>query len=45
MEGSVANCDNILTVPKTALTRRRGSLGPRELQAFDDGLRIALDLD
>jgi mRNA interferase MazF len=45
VEGSVANCDNVLTVPKTALVGRRGTLGPTELHALDDALRIALALD
>lgn len=45
LEGSVANCDNLLTVPKAALARRRGTLGPEELRRFDDGLRVALELD
>jgi mRNA interferase MazF len=45
IEGSVANCDNVLTIPKTALLRHRGTLGPAELRALDDALRIALALD
>jgi mRNA interferase MazF len=45
VERSVANCDNVLTVPKTALVGRRGTLGPAELHALDDALRIALALD
>lgn len=45
VEGSVANCDNVLTVPKFALVTRRGSLGPAELRSFDDALRLALSLD
>lgn len=44
-EGSVANCDNVLTVPKSALDRQRGSLGPADERALDDALRIALALD
>jgi mRNA interferase MazF len=42
---SVANCDNLLTVPKRALGRRRGALGPEELFRLDAALRIALDLN
>lgn len=42
---SVINCDNLYTLPKSALGRRRGSLGPAELRAFDDALRVALELD
>lgn len=45
VEGCVANCDNVLTVPKTALAQRRGALGPVELRALDDALRVALALD
>ena len=45
IEGSVANCDNLLTIPKTALATRRGMLGPAELHALDHALRIALALD
>lgn len=40
-----ANCDTISTVPKGALGRRRGMLGPAELSRLDDALRIALELD
>jgi len=42
---SVANCDNLVTIPKGALGRRRGSLGPEELFRLDAALRIALDLN
>lgn len=45
IEGSVVNCDNVLTIPKSALARHRGALGPAELQRLDDALRIALALD
>lgn len=45
IEGSVANCDNLLTIPKTALATRRGALGPAELHALNHALRIALALD
>jgi mRNA interferase MazF len=45
IEGSVANCDNVLTIPKTALARYRGALGPTELRTLDEALRIALALD
>jgi mRNA interferase MazF len=44
MGGSVANCDNVLTVPKTALVARRGTLGPAEMRALDEVLRVALAL-
>lgn len=45
VEGCVANADNVVTVPKAALGRYRGSLGPGEMRALDDALRIALALD
>jgi len=41
----VANCDNLFTLPKRTLDRRRGTLGPDELRRLDDALRIALELD
>jgi mRNA interferase MazF len=41
----VVNCDNLFTVPKALLTRRRGALGPEQLRALDDALRVALELD
>jgi mRNA interferase MazF len=40
----VANCDNLFAVPKGALSRRRGALGPEELFRLNAALRIALDL-
>ncbi len=45
VEGSVANCDNLVTVSKMALRRHRGSLGPADQSALDEAVRIALDLD
>ncbi len=45
LDGSVASCDNVLTIPKTALAGRRGSLGPGEQHALDRALRTALALD
>lgn len=41
----VANCDNVFTIPKRTLERRRGALGPEALRQLDSALRIALDLD
>ncbi|MGI8422024.1 MAG: type II toxin-antitoxin system PemK/MazF family toxin, partial [Gaiellaceae bacterium] len=41
---SVANRDNVFTVPKRALGRRRGTLGPEELFRLNAALRLALDL-
>jgi mRNA interferase MazF len=42
---SVANCNNVTTVPKSALGRRRGALGPEELFRLNAALRIALELN
>jgi mRNA interferase MazF len=42
---SVVNCDNLFTVPKQALGRRRGALDPELLHRLRAGLMIALDLD
>lgn len=41
---SAVNCDNLVTVSKTRLTRRRGALGPTRLRMLDAALRLALDL-
>ena len=41
----VANCDNLFTIPKRALGRRRGGLGPDDMRRLNDALRVALDLD
>jgi mRNA-degrading endonuclease toxin of MazEF toxin-antitoxin module len=41
----VVNCDNLATVPKAALARHRGTLGPVELARLRDALRLALELD
>lgn len=45
VEGSVANCDNVLTVPKAALARNRGSLRPADQHALDQALGTAVALD
>jgi mRNA interferase MazF len=42
---SVVNCDNIFTIPKSALGRRRGSVDPASLVRLRRALRIALDID
>jgi mRNA interferase MazF len=42
---SVVNCDNLATVPKAALARHRGTLGPVELARLRDVLRLAVELD
>jgi mRNA-degrading endonuclease toxin of MazEF toxin-antitoxin module len=41
----IANCDNLFTVPKSSLARRRGRLGPAELSRLDEALKVALGLD
>lgn len=41
----VASCDNLQTVPKDALGRHRGSLGPEPAHRLNQALRIALGLD
>lgn len=44
-QDSAANCDNVFTLPRSVLTRRRGRLGPAHLAAIDRALTIALGLD
>ena len=39
-----ANCDNIFTLPKAVLSRRRGRLGPAKLAQLDQALSVALGL-
>lgn len=39
---SAINCDNLFTLPKAVLTRRRGHLGPTRLAQFDQALAIAV---
>lgn len=41
---SAVNCDNLFTLPKAVLTRRRGRLGPARARALDQALAIALGL-
>lgn len=41
---STANCDNLFTLPKRVLTRRRGALGPGKLAELDRALMVALGL-
>lgn len=41
---SAANCDNLFTLPKRVLVRRRGALGPVKLRELDRALSIALGL-
>ncbi len=42
---SVVSCDNILTVPVTALGRQLGSLLARQETALTEAIRAAFDLD
>lgn len=39
-----ANCDNLFTIPKDSLARRRGRLGIEEVERLNEALAIALDL-
>lgn len=41
----VVNCDNLVTISKSALGAQRGALGPEARRRLDEALRIALDLD
>lgn len=41
----VANCDNLFTLPKSALGKRRGQLDPVTRRQLNDALKIALGLD
>ena len=40
----VANCDDIIRVPRHLLDRRRGSLGPTKLFELERSLKVALDI-
>lgn len=42
---SVVNCDNLFTIPKTALDKRRGTLDAAALARLNSALGIALDLE
>ena len=42
---SVANCDNLFTIPKSAVGRTRGRLGPEQTHELRAALSIALELD
>jgi len=41
----VANCDNVLTISKSALGPRRGRLGPERVRQLDGALATALGLN
>ena len=38
-------CDNLASVSKTELTNFVGSLSPSKIDALDDALRVALDIE
>lgn len=42
---SAANCDNLLTLSKSRLAARRGSLAFEDIARLDSALRFALQLD
>lgn len=42
---SVVNCDNLFTIPKQGLGRRRGALDSESLHRLRAALMIALDLE
>ena len=42
---SVVNCDNLFTVPKSSLGRRRGALDAESITRLREALMIALDLE
>ena len=44
-DGSVANCDWLLTLPKDSLLRHRGRLGPAKIQHLNAAIVLALGLD
>jgi len=44
-QDSVVNCDNLLTVAKSAVGRTRRELGPEQTHRLDSALMIALGLD
>lgn len=41
----VVNCDNLFTIPKAALARRRGELDPEATGRLREALMIALQLE
>lgn len=41
----VVNCDNLFTIPKQAVGRRRGELDPESVARLRAALMIALDLE
>jgi mRNA interferase MazF len=41
---SVASCDSLQTIPKSALRRRLGTLAPEDFPVLDRALRSALEI-
>jgi mRNA interferase MazF len=41
---SSIHCDELVSLPKSALTNYVGSLSPAKLQALNKALRVALDI-
>jgi mRNA interferase MazF len=42
---SVVSCDNVTTIPKTAIGKRIGFLLPNQERALADAMSVAYDLD
>lgn len=42
---SAASCDNVTTVPKSLLVRRRGQVDVVRMRAIALAIKVALDLD
>jgi mRNA interferase MazF len=42
---SVVNCENVVTIPKTALGERIGYLLPAQEAALTDAIHVAFDLE
>jgi len=43
-QDSFANCDVLLTVPKSRLTRRITLLGPAKMRDVDNALKFAMEI-
>lgn len=41
---SSIHCDELVSLPKSALTNYIGTLSPQKMKALDEALRIALDI-
>ncbi len=42
---SSIHCDELVSIPKSALTNYVGSLSPQKMQSLNQALRIALDIE